>query len=443
VLQLVVGGVASQRAAALVKQRGIDFMPDEEYLETMRVAGAEEALLAALRTAGEAATGEIVVITSPNAEVYLDGELKGRANAQGELALKAKLGAHALKVSLARKKDFEQSVTLAGGQAAKIEARLEDLPGSIRVRTLAGANVLLDNSARGSADAGGELVLAEVSSGAHEVRVSARGKRDYRQTVTVLAGQESRMEARLEDAGPAPGTVRENPKDGLKYVWIPPGTFQMGCSPGDSECQAPENPSHRVTISKGLWLGQTEVTVGAYKRFARETGRGMPPELAFKKRALNPGWSNDQMPIANVTWNDAEAYCRWAGGRLPTEAEWEYAARAGSTAARYGALDDVAWYANNSDRGTHEVSQKRPNAFNLYDMLGNVWEWVSDWYDYYQASPARDPSGPGSGQFHVLRGGSWYFCGPARVRVSGRYAGDTGGGGGDVGVRCGGEVFNP
>jgi formylglycine-generating enzyme required for sulfatase activity len=447
VLQLVAGGVPSQRAAALVKQRAIDFMPDEKYLDTLRLAGAEEVLLAALRAAGEAATAEMVVVTSPNAEVYLDGELKGRANAQGELAVNSKLGAHTLKVSLAGKKDFQQSVTLASVQAAKIEARLVDAPGSIRLRTLAGASISLDGASRGSADAGGELMLAEVSPGAHEVRVSARGKKDYRQTVTVLAGQESRMEARLEDVDPAPGTVRENPKDGLKYVWIPPGTFQMGCSPGDSECQNIEKPSHRVTISKGLWLGQTEVTVGAYKRFARETGRGMLPELTFKKRALNPGWSNDQMPIVNVTWDDAEAYCRWAGGRLPTEAEWEYAARAGSTEARYGALGDVAWYADNyadnSHRGTHEVSQKRPNAFNLYDMLGNVWEWVSDWYDYYQASPARDPSGPGSGQFHVLRGGSWYFCGPARVRVSGRYAGDTGGGGGDVGVRCGGEVFNP
>jgi formylglycine-generating enzyme required for sulfatase activity len=437
VLQLVVGGVASQRAAALVKQRGIDFMPDEEYLETMRVAGAEEVLLAALRTAGEAATAEIVVVTSPNAEVYLDGELKGRANAQGELAMKAKLGAHALKVSLARKKDFEQSVTLAGGQAAKIEARLADLPGRILIHSSVGAEVFLDSASRGRTDARGQLTIDDVAPGSHELRVSAHGRKDFRESVTVRAGQEASLEAQLAE------TVRENPKDGLKYVWIPPGTFQMGCSPGDSECQAPENPSHPVTISKGLWLGQTEVTVGAYKRFARETGRGMPPELAFKKRALNPGWSNDQMPIANVTWDDAETYCRWAGGRLPTEAEWEYAARAGSTAARYGALDDVAWYANNSDRGTHEVSQKRPNAFNLYDMLGNVWEWVSDWYDYYQASPARDPSGPGSGQFHVLRGGSWYFCGPARVRVSGRYAGDTGGGGGDVGVRCGGEVFNP
>ena len=133
VLQLVAGGVPSQRAATLVKQRGIDFMPEEEYLETLRVAGAEEGLLAALRAAGAAATAEMVVVTSPNAEVYLDGELKGRANAQGQLAFRSKPGAHTLRVSLAGKKDFQQSVTLAGGQGAKVEARLEDPPGRILI----------------------------------------------------------------------------------------------------------------------------------------------------------------------------------------------------------------------------------------------------------------------------------------------------------------------
>jgi formylglycine-generating enzyme required for sulfatase activity len=268
---------------------------------------------------------------------------------------------------------------------------------------------------------------------------------------------------------PKAGTVRENPKDGLKYVWIPPGSFQMGCSPGDNECFDHEKPSHKVTIRKGFWIGQTQVTVGAYRRFAGATGRQMPPEPNLEGRPLNPQWGDEAMPIVNVKWDEAQAYCTWARGRLPTEAEWEYAARAGSTAARYGDLDEIAWFADNSGRerlesyriwkedqknywkrlgengnGIHEVGRKHPNSFGLYDVLGNVWEWVNDWYDpnYYQNSPSQDPSGPASGKFRVLRGGSWGVV-PGFVRVSNRDRLNPGSGGYDGGFRCGGEVFAP
>ena len=260
------------------------------------------------------------------------------------------------------------------------------------------------------------------------------------------------------------GTVRENPKDGLKYVWIAPGKFMMGCSPGDDDCLAEEKPAHQVTITKGFWMGQTEVTVGAYKRFAAATNRQIPPEPNFIGRPLNPGWRDDAMPIVRVTRNEAQAYCSWAGGgRLPTEAEWEYAARAGSTGARYGDLDEIAWYADNSGRerldcvtitkdcenrlkengnGTHEVGQKRANAFGLYDMLGNVWEWVNDWYDrnYYKNSPSQDPTGPANGEFHLLRGGSWVLN-PKDVRVSLRNRIIPGHFNLNDGFRCDGEVF--
>ena len=220
---------------------------------------------------------------------------------------------------------------------------------------------------------------------------------ERREPAKVADALAARDKARSEprDVSPlVPGAVRLNPKDGLKYVWIPPGSFEMGCSPGDNECASDEKPPHRVTIAKGFWLGQTEVTVGAYKRFARATGKAMPAAVDF-----NPGWSNEQMPIVNVSWKDAQEYCTWAGGRLPTEAEWEYAARAGDTASRYGDLGEIAWYADNSGQKTHEVGQKRANSFGLFDMLGNVSEWVNDWYDenYYQNSPSQDPKGPASG----------------------------------------------
>jgi formylglycine-generating enzyme required for sulfatase activity len=437
VLQLVAGGVPSQRAAALVEQRGIDFLADDPYLDMLHVAGGDDTLLAAVREAGAAVTAELVVATSPDAEVYLDGELRGEAGAQGEFALKTRSGAHALKVSLKGKKDFEQSVTLAARQTTKIEARLVDLPATIRLRTVAGASIFMDGTNRGSADAGGELVLTNFPPGAHELRISAPGKKDYRQIVTVLGGKVNQLEASLENR-PA-GTVKEEPKDGLKYVWIPPGTFMMGCSPGDSECASDEKPSHQVTITKGFWIGQTPVTVGAYKRFAGATGRLMPPAPNF-----NGGWANENMPVVNVTWDDAQAYCGWVGGGLPTEAEWEYAARGGSTEARYGPIDEIAWYRHNSGGQTHDVAQKRPNGHGLYDMLGDVWQWANDWWDqnYYQSSPSQDPTGPASGKEHVVRGGCW-FDRSRDVRVSSRNGGDPTYRDRYDGFRCGGEVGSP
>jgi formylglycine-generating enzyme required for sulfatase activity len=214
--------------------------------------------------------------------------------------------------------------------------------------------------------------------------------------------------------GPNPTQIKENPKDRLSYVWIPPGAFQMGCSPRDKECGRDEKPMHQVTITKGFWMGRTEVTVGAYKRFILASGRQMPRAPSF-----NSNWANDNMPIVNITWNQAHDYCSWAEGRLPTEAEWEYAARAGNTEARFGPLDVVAWYHGNSGNRTHEVARRHANAFGLFDVLGNVWEWVADWYDenYYQKSPSQDPPGPASGSQRVYRGGSW-FSNPGFVRVS-------------------------
>ena len=358
--ELVAGGVPSQRAVTLVTQRGIDFLPDAEYLGSLQVAGASDELIAALRKAGETAKGELVVHTFPGAEVYLDGQLQGRADTQSQLTLRASFGEHRLRVSLKGKNDIEQSVTVAA-HGTKLEVRFP----------------------------------------------------------------------------PTSGEVERSPKDGLKYVWIPPGTFMMGCSPGDNECSSEEKPSHQVTISKGFWLCRTPVTAGAYKRLSAATGRQMPGAPNF-----NNGWMNENMPIVSVSWDDAQAYCGWIGGRLPTEAEWEYAARGGNTEARYGNLDDIAWYRDNSRFQAHDVAQKRPNGFGLYDMLGNVWQWVNDWYDqnFYQVSSSQDPQGPASGQLRVLRGGSWINI-PRYLRVSFRYWDNPGLRINYVGFRCAGEVF--
>ena len=210
----------------------------------------------------------------------------------------------------------------------------------------------------------------------------------------------------------------------------------MGCSPDDSECFDDEKPAHQVTLSGGFWMSQTEVTAGAYKRFAAAVARTLPTAPA-----LNSNWRLEDHPVVNVSWDDAAAYCRWAGGRLPTEAEWEYAARRGTTGSRYGGLNAVAWYDGNSGNQTRAVGQKAPNAFRLYDMLGNVWEWVADWYDqnYYGQLPSQDPQGPSSGQYRVLRGGSWVVS-PRFTRVSSRWVVPGGRAGSYGGFRCVREV---
>jgi len=251
--------------------------------------------------------------------------------------------------------------------------------------------------------------------------------------------------------GPTAGRVATNRKDGLPYVYIPRGRFRMGCSEGDTECSKEEYPPHNVSITKGFWMGQTEVTVEAYKRFARATGRTMPQEPVYFEKNLNPGWNEGGAPMTMVTWTEAHDYCKWAGLRLPTEAEWEYAARAGTSGSRYGSLDSVAWFGDNSgdkvldtaaldregaanfvkrivENGNHPhtVGRKQANAFHLYDMLGNVWEWTADWYNgtYYAESPEEDPRGRRGGELEVrvLRGGSWIDQ-PNVVRVSSRAGG--------------------
>ena len=241
-----------------------------------------------------------------------------------------------------------------------------------------------------------------------------------------------------------------NAKDGLEYVWVSPGSFQMGCVPDDTECDYDEKPPHRVSLSQGFWMGRTEVTVQAYQRFAEATGTAMPQAPDF-----NPNWSEKNHPIVNVSWNEAVAYCEWAGGQLPTEAEWEYAARGGQEGLRYpwgNSMDheNANYGADQGSRGlalgrdafenTAPVGSFPENAWGLFDMSGNVMEWTRDWYSdaYYRQPASQDPRGPATGNTRVLRGGGWEN--PPRVlRCSWRYAGVPGARRPYLGFRCVGE----
>ncbi len=210
------------------------------------------------------------------------------------------------------------------------------------------------------------------------------------------------------DLAPA-GSAQRGAKDGLPYVWIPAGSFPMGCSAGEM-CSSDE-VRHTVRFQKGFWLGATEVTAGAFRRYVKEKGAKMPEAGTGRD-----GWKDERMPISYVNHRNAAAFCAWSGGRLPTEAEWEYAARAGTRGLVYGPLEKVAWiyqddllvYTKAHDGNYPPVGTKAPNRFGLFDMIGGLNEWVSDFYDadYYKLSPAVDPTGPVRGDGYVHRGGS-------------------------------------
>ncbi len=191
-------------------------------------------------------------------------------------------------------------------------------------------------------------------------------------------------------------------------VFVKGGCFQMGDQFGDGDSD--EKPVHEVCLDD-FYIDKTEVTQRAYRQ---QTGKS---PSRFK---------GDDRPVELVSWHDAKAYCQKAGKRLPTEAEWEYAARSGGKKEKYagtsGSPDAYAWYDKNSGKKTHPVAQKKPNGLGLYDMSGNVWEWVSDWYDksYYASSPRNNPKGLSSGSYRVWRGGSWDFYYDHNIRASDR-----------------------
>jgi formylglycine-generating enzyme required for sulfatase activity/serine/threonine protein kinase len=210
---------------------------------------------------------------------------------------------------------------------------------------------------------------------------------------------------------------------GMKFVLIPAGEFTMGTPGNETGHMNDESPAHRVRITKDFYMQTTEVTQGQWRAVMGE----------------NPSTftGDDNLPVESVSWEEALDFTKKLammdkdGGkyRLPTEAEWEYACRAGSQAAwsfgsEENALGDYAWFLSNSDRKTHPVGQKKPNQWGLYDMLGNVWEWCADWYgeDYYKSSPADDPKGPAAGkEMRAQRGGS-YVKVSACCRSGGRAA---------------------
>ncbi|MBU6280532.1 MAG: SUMF1/EgtB/PvdO family nonheme iron enzyme [Actinomycetales bacterium] len=193
---------------------------------------------------------------------------------------------------------------------------------------------------------------------------------------------------------------------GIEMVLIPPGTYIMGCSASNSFGCNGDETQHQVTLTNAFYLSRTEVTQAQW----------------LAKMGSNPSHftGDSSRPVEQVSWNDIQSFCTNNGLRLPTEAEWEYAYRAGTTTAFHGMpgylngtnddtqLGTIAWISSNSGNQTRPVAGKAANGFGLCDMSGNVWEWCQDWYGTYASGAQTNPTGPGSGGVRVFRGGAWY-----------------------------------
>ena len=186
--------------------------------------------------------------------------------------------------------------------------------------------------------------------------------------------------------------VRDNAAN-IEMLLVPGGTFMMGCSPGDAECGGSENPAHQVILTNAFYMGKTEVTQAQW-----QAKMGSNPS-AFGGQPNNP--------VESVSWNTIQNFNSATGLRLPTEAEWEFACRAGTTTVRYGEVNAIAWYSGNAAGTTHAVETKLPNELGLYDTLGNVWEWCQDRYGPYSSETVTNPTGPTSGSDPLCRGGGW------------------------------------
>jgi len=208
-----------------------------------------------------------------------------------------------------------------------------------------------------------------------------------------------------------PWRVRDN-GTGIEMLLVPPGIFDMGCIQGSNiyGCYSWEQPVHTVTLTNAFYIGRYEVTQAQW-----QAKMGSNPSY-YRGQADSPS-----RPVEQVSWNTIQNFNSVTGLRLPTEAEWEFACRAGTTTPFHsgpgfpngttndGLVGTIAWYGANSGNVTHAVGGKAANALGLHDMLGNVWEWQSDWYGDYTSSAQTNPTGPATGTSRVLRGGSWNY----------------------------------
>ena len=369
---------------------------------------------------------QVSINVDNNAEIWVNGEKKGEGSWRGNLGagtyeLEAKKQGH--RSSTTTKEFFVTSEP----QTVKLQPPVPILGEADINSTPAMADIYIDGKKMGQTP----QMVSELLIGLHQVRISKQGYSDYNSTLTVKEGETSMLTAKLEKPKEEQMVTISNPETtssvgnqvitvgnvSFTMVQVEGGSFMMGAtSEQGNDAYGEEIPVHQVTLSP-YNIGETEVTQALW-----EAVMGSNPSV-FK---------GSNRPVEQVSWEDCQEFIQKLNQetgrkfRLPTEAEWEFAARGGNKSRGYkysgsNNINDIAWFGDNSSRQTHDVKTKQANELGLYDMSGNVWEWCQDWKGKYPSSSQSNPIGPSSGSFRVYRGGSWSYN-AGNCRVSFRYA---------------------
>ena len=382
------------------------------------------------------------------ARVFVDGRLRGQTPL-ANVAITA--GYYTVRVEKDGYGPYLKRIRIEAGRSVSLYAHLSPAP-------LPRSRLYVDAEPENAAvrlKNGPEFFQGiELDEGRYELEVAAYEYEAQALWVTLRPGEDTTVDVILKRTA---GSKKFADPLGMEFALIPAGIFMMGSelSPGEvarkyggkAEWYEDEHPRHQVRISRPFYLQTTEVTVGQWRSFVRETGYKTEAETGGgawvhtgskwgKKKSTywdDPGFEqSDSQPVTCVSWNDVQKFIQWLNSRngsrqyrLPTEAEWEYAARAGSGSAysfgrNEAQLSAYAWYRENSGAKTHAIGGKKPNAWGLYDMHGNVWEWCQDRYGDYPTGFVSDPRGPSSGSIRLFRGGSW-GSGARRCRAAFRF----------------------
>ncbi len=347
-----------------------------------------------------ALSGKLYVTSKPgDAAVYVSGKNRGRTPVRIEGIQKGKT------LVEVRKECYEPSkktVMVSPGKEEKSEFVLKPVCGSFSITSVPqGADWYIDGRLMGKTPGDSGML----KKGVYKINVKKDNFSDWEVAIDILSGRKESVSASLSEIARVPETIYRDAATGMEFVWVEKGCFSMGSPLEKSGRGSDESPVHEVCVD-GLWVGKYEVTQGEWNIVMGEN-------LSFFQKG-------DDYPVENVSWEDSQEFIRKlnlihkgkAIYRLPTEAEWEFACRSGGKAEEYSGgeeVDAVAWHKGNSEESTHPVGRKKPNGLGLFDMSGNVFEWVEDLYmvDSYTQHKRFNPVYKGEGNYRVCRGGSW------------------------------------